>query len=493
MLHHEVIETIRDWEGRFPVERWTIGDVHVWPLVRVKLGSKMIAFGEQRPERAVPPPEPAAESGLLARLRERSTLRRAGRAAALFYGYPTGRELLDGTWYDRAFDPLADILEENGLTSLHLEYRRDGIAYRVPRRRPALLVRSAIAPLLARQRRQDRRLDAAVRLEGYSDFAEAVHTRFAGAADSKSLEAPPFRLLTDRVRAVEQVAAYFDRVFECSQPRAVFACAYYSVVGMALCLAALRRGITAVDLQHGVTIQNPAYEGWTRFPRGGYELLPRVFWCWTERDAQPVRAWPEAARERHRPLVGGQPWAALWERLGRSDSPNHERIDAIRGPALNVLVALSWSSALSETIREVLRASPADWTWWIRLHPTMEAEREPIRTWCAGNVRARTEVDEPSDLPLPLLLGRADVHVTHNSTVVQEAAACGLPSVVIDRNAEKIYAAEIGSGWARLAGDVPEILAALAEQAGRRRDLPQEAAYPSHDHVARALLDLIRR
>jgi hypothetical protein len=121
----------------------------------------------------------------------------------------------------------------------------------------------------------------------------------------------------------------------------------------------------------------------------------------------------------------------------------------------------------------------------------MGREREAIRSWCLSHMGTRAEVDSATDLPLPLLIEAADVHVTHNSTVIQEAARLGTPSVVIDARALDVYAAELSSGWAVFAGDVPAVGAAILEQRGRRRSLIPLTPYPSWTDMTRVVRDLI--
>jgi hypothetical protein len=156
-----------------------------------------------------------------------------------------------------------------------------------------------------------------------------------------------------------------------------------------------------------------------------------------------------------------------------------------------VLVTLNWSSGFSELLKHVIAASPSDWAWWIRLHPLMAGDLSAVRSWCETNAGERARVDEPTELPLPLLLEAADVHVTHNSSVVQEASQLGTLSIVIDRRALDVYADELRSGWAVFADEPRAILAAILELHHRRGASPAPKAYPSWTQMARAVHDLI--
>jgi hypothetical protein len=226
-------------------------------------------------------------------------------------------------------------------------------------------------------------------------------------------------------------------------------------------------------------------------PDEGFALLPSRFWCWSEADAAPVRGWPAAADRYHRAFVGGHPWLALWQ----SDQPLAVGLRAQgpdrQGATLAVLVTLNWSSGFSDRLKVIMQSAPRDWVWWIRLHPLMSRERDAIRSWCLSHVGTRAEVDAATDLPLPLLIEAADVHVTHNSTVIQEAARLGTPSVVIDARALDVYADELSSGWAVFAAEVPAVGEAILEQRRRRPTLHPLTPYPSWADMTRVVRELV--
>jgi hypothetical protein len=322
-------------------------------------------------------------------------------------------------------------------------------------------------------------------LDGFDGFAREVTRRYPGF--------PPVshRWVARRAHLVGMVARYFEGVMRRTDARAAFCTVYYAFPGVAWCLAARRCGIPAVDVQHGVTLRNPAYEGWSRFPADGYELLPEVFWCWSDADAAPVRAWPAAGQRRHRTVVGGHPWTTWWEHDGRERASRRSETPG-RGQGLTVLVTLTWSSGFSELLRQTILASPPEWTWWVRLHPMMDRDRTVVAAWCARHAPERTSIAAATDAPLPALLEAADVHVTHNSTVVQEAARVGVPSVVIDRRALDVYVDELASGYACFADGPADIIAALSRQHDRRGTLPRAAPPPSWSAMTHVVLSLVQ-
>ncbi len=484
MQHHETIACLQAWEERFPVLDWCVNGLHVWPLIRIRLGSLLLAAGRGSGPKVVDGPFQRWRRSLTAaaaRVRHSaSEIRAVTPVDAVFLGRPANRHPIDGVWCERFSDPIADILEAQGLSSLHLEHRSPETDYRLPRHRPSLVVTGAVArrlfgsglPVLG-----------SASLEGFEEFAAAVRLLVPASPVSR-------QWVARRARDLDRVARYFDGVLRRADPLVAFCTVYYSVVGMALCVAARRRGIPAVDVQHGVTLGNPAYEGWSRFPEGGYASLPACFWSWSDADAGPVRAWPATARPAHRAVIGGHPQMALWQSGDPLTESLRARIPARDGARYTILVTLNWSSGFSEELQRLLLAAPADWHWWIRLHPLMDRQRGWIREWCSRELGGRVHVDQPTDLPLPLLLGAADVHLTHNSTVVQEAARLGTPSVVIDRRALDVYTEELRSGWAIFAEEPAAILQTVPLQAARRATLAPPAPYPSWTEMSQAVRDL---
>jgi hypothetical protein len=190
-------------------------------------------------------------------------------------------------------------------------------------------------------------------------------------------------------------------------------------------------------------------------------------------------------------IVGGHPWVALWDARSPLVARLRDELPARPAGSLAVLVTLTWSSGFSNELKRLLTASPPDWNWWIRLHPLMERDRASVKAWCDRDLPGRVWIDAPTDLPLPALLEAADVHLTHNSTVIQEAARFGMPSVVIDRRALDVYTEELSSGWAVFSDETPAILSSIVAQHRRRALLQPLPPYPSWKEMAAALDDLV--
>jgi len=306
VLPAETLQTLANWERRFPVDTWRVHGLPAWPVLRLHLGFSLVAQGRAIRLGRATPPFRALELVELAKVARAAARDPAGTylaprsADVLFLSQPGNRTRLGRSFVDRYFDPLADLLELHHRSSLLLEYHDVQVDYRVPRRRPALLVRPRVSLEQARAVAMCR-LAAPPAPTGYADLAHEARSRHG------VTPLTPVRL-AERMLAIEFTSRYFGRLLHVARPRAVLVSCYYSMVGLALCLAARRQGVLSVDVQHGVTARNPAYDGWSRFPDGGYSLLPDRFWTWSEADAEAPR------RSSLKAIVGGHPFAAPYRR-----------------------------------------------------------------------------------------------------------------------------------------------------------------------------------
>src|SRR5690606_25958565 len=118
--------------------------------------------------------------------------------------------------------------------------------------------------------------------------------------------------LVDRVR-------FFKAVWQKMQPEKVSILCYYgSLDAYAMIAAANQLNIPTCELQHGpMTDIHLCYGNWNNLPEGGFDVLPRTFWCWDDETAQLMDRWI-ARHPLYRALVTGNPWVQYW--LGRQQT-----------------------------------------------------------------------------------------------------------------------------------------------------------------------------
>jgi hypothetical protein len=465
MISSDIAQLITRLEERYPVDEWTVDGIRMWPLVRVKLYGYLYAYAVEAGKRAAPHSSrlarfaPEILKGALryghARLFDgRSDLSRPHSADAAFLSDGVSYSKVGNHWYDRFCDPLIQTLHDRGKRCFMMSRQRE---FYVPRHRPSMFVQPAVDAAVARALITARlRSKAGKPIPGAHEFAAELSVSAPDVPIGRVLN-----LTEDAVR-LRAVAEYYKSLLSKVKPRIAFIVSYYSIDGMAFNLACSELGIPSIDIQHGVEGElHPAYGQWWKVPPDGYSLLPSIFWCWSDSEAAVIRRWSDRSNGSHGTVVGGNPWLTVWQAGKDAFIAAHlERVrlmkerDSFKREVLVTLqYGLSDASVLKPLLR-AMRAAPPDWRWWIRLHPVMLAERERIRD--VFSVLGRpVELDSATDMPLYALLPYMDSHVTHSSSVVLEAEAYGVPSIIFSHYGMELFPDQIHRGMA-VAAYTPE-------------------------------------
>ena len=206
-----------------------------------------------------------------------------------------------------------------------------------------------------------------------------------------------------------------------------------------------RRGIWVADLQHGViTPSHPWYDPRQRLPEPA-DWVPNAFLVWAEGTAKALSAWvPQKDGEIH--LIGN-PWTSRFQRGDAGDDLVASVVSRYPKKAKakpQILVSLSWGTAnipngfIHPALEKVMLDTASRYSWQIRLHPNQ------IRGFAADEGTAfipyfdktfgGTDIEWKlaSEMPLPLLLARTDLHITWSSSICIEAAGFGIRSLLLD-------------------------------------------------------------
>ena len=255
---------------------------------------------------------------------------------------------------------------------------------------------------------------------------------------------------------LRSIARLYARMLHRARPRLAFIVGFYGVEGMAFVLACRRCGVPVVDIQHGVQgDMHPAYAAWPAPRRGAaHPLLPDRFWVWSAWEQQVIDRWTRGTS--HAAVVGGNPWMDVWQAGSAWPGAGAALVaaQALRERAAGrpvVMVTLQYGLNAGEQLEPLaalLRETGKQFAFWVRLHPAMLERREQVRTLlhCASPC----EIDAPTDLPLQALLPCADVHLTHSSSTVIEAAQFGLRSAITTGYGAELFGPLLASGMANV-------------------------------------------
>lgn len=469
----EIIDAINALERQFPVAEWCCGDVHLWPSYRLRLYGNAI-------ERMLLTQSPPQALGRMGRLADRAARalwrvplaawrdRKANAdwradAAAVFFSDGMSFTPLDGQWFDRIVDPVMQAMGRRGLHSLKLTPLAEA---HVPRQRPSRFVQLAIdrIKLLASRGRPE------LRTPQWEAFAQAAETAFGTPVPSREW-------LQVQAARLEALARWFSARLQTSGARFAFVNTYYSLEGQAFVQAARRLGLSTIDLQHGMQGEHhAAYARWLRVPESGYSTLPDEFWVWSEEEAQAIERW-SAELGTHHARITGNPWLERW--ADDSDpliAACLAQATSLRRPGQRqVLACLSWGLADEETDKliQAARLCGPGVAWWWRLHPVETGKRAQFAARLQQQGLDGSQVGATTDLPLYALVRSADVTVAHSSTVIQEAAKLGTPSVVTSEFGADSHAHLVQTGQAYKAINPATIAHAVQSLAGHDRAIPQ--------------------
>lgn len=421
-----IFDAIRRIEARACLDGadWMAGDLPLWPLYRMELYRAMFAHQTDAARASTRP------GGLAARLRPAFARNRRVSATV-----PGALWLVsDGISFTRSG---AVELEKFCAPLWH--------ACQALGRQATVVDRGSVTPRASLEP-MDWQMPQTARaklmgLVGAALRPDARHGRLVArlrqVADDLRIELPPLspRRFDAMTRAVLRLAHAHHRRMLREKPAAVMLVCWYDVGGYAYVLAAARAGIAVMDLQHGVTGRYHAgYSGWDHLPPSVLRLLPTHFWTWSAADAAVIDGW--GASTGRRALCGGHPlmqaWAAGLVPLGDAMQVRMDRLLADSRGRVRVLVTLQpgllSADALGPFI-DACRMAP-DVAWWLRLHPMAFADAPVVEKLMRESQVLHWNIADASDLPLPALLAASDVHATHSSSAVIEAAALGVPSVV---------------------------------------------------------------
>lgn len=494
----DLMSALATMEARFPVLEWVAAGVPIWPLLRIRW-----FFAEWERHYTAAGEGPASSTRAGGRLRTllsgpvhaSRAKKRSGPGLApapvaadlLFLSDGISFAKLSEAWVDRFCDPLAQLAAQEGLA---VRTWVPSHQYRTPRASACEFIQpmldrgnalGAVRAILARP---------PLHLPGHQEVLRWVE---AAGHTTHPLAVKKIASDASRVRAL---ASSFAARLRRHPPRLAFVVSYYSVETMAFVLACREVGVRTVDIQHGVQGPlHPAYAAWPSVPARTHALLPDHFWVWSNWEAATIRQWSE--RTGHTAVVGSNPWVSIWggdQALpGVADAVNRARsLKAAANGQKTVLVTLQYGLSPEEQLdplRVWMQQARSTNRFWVRLHPLMLQERERVRKHLDDEGVA-FDLDLPTELPLPALLPLADVHVTHSSSTVIEAAQFGVPSLITSRYGAELFPHLIEAGAAHVeTGAADQVVAALRRIADNAQPVQQPQTSAS---MASALHQLLR-
>ena len=438
-----IVDRLREYEETHDVSSYTVEGVNMWPYLRTwtawRKMNKVSATSARRNNRI---------QAAMAKLQRYSKLLMGDRAHAQKLRANTGRvafvtqgsrrQLIGGRYHHPIVDPLCGLCEKQGIGSVVFE----GGQARTPRARASFWSSGSFKRNRWLQRFTAKNREEPEWFREYQEWAEDWLEREV-----------PWSQWNDYFETLFRRAATYQKWFREVGTRVVFVDCWYNDLSMPATLAGHRLGLRVIELQHAR--QSAGYFAYSGLRTGdAFQLVPRVFWVWGERDRE---VFLRSNGEGFEVLVGGNGWFNHWREEGADllvDEFEKTR-KVIASAPFSVVVTTQPTVAL-DPVYEAMNGTPLEWRWLFRVHPSqrsMMAEIESRAQGAHGNV----EVRSATTCPLLPLLNLASVHLTGDSTCALEALGMGTPTILFDELGKVNFAEFVQNGTMLLAQD-PERL-----------------------------------
>jgi len=457
MNHKEIIQIINEIEVKFPIERWAIDDIYVWPIIRSLLFFNIYysdkkkynnsnAFLFQKAKKLV-----IYALGFLKYLNAyifdyNRNFGKIIKCNALFLTYTNHRIKIKKQWFDRFCDTFNIKLEKMGISSLILEISSKDLSfpYKFPRYSKSSFIQCKIDRIILINRLfNTSKPKLKINLYRYYEFVDYLaNNNLKGFSISKSE-------LIKYVLDIKKISNYFEKILNKANPECIFLVQYYSTIGWALNYAAVKKGIPTIDIQHGLQGDyHVSYGSWKNVPSKGYNLLPKFFWCWSETEVNAINSWRSQDLNTHIPINGGDQFLDLWKN-------NYFKVDKITTSKLKyisesgklfLLFTSSYLGDLPDWVLSSLYEFKDKIFFCVRLHPNDFGKASELRSKLLLYGFEYFDVEKMSNLPLPLLLRYTNLNITSISSTVIEAATMNVRSIIIDKSVEDIYKDYISTG-----------------------------------------------
>jgi hypothetical protein len=333
-------------------------------------------------------------------------------------------------WYDRICDPIIDELNKKRcfvLLQAHKYFRR--------RHTCSMFIQPHLffyGVIISRWKLyKHRKVSYDLNMPGYSDAVDYLN--------SKKI---PYNLISlsglkKNVVQIKTIAGFYKKNLNTLTPKMAFQVAYYGSSGYAFNLACRELNIRSIDIQHGVQGEfHGAYGKWSKLPENGYELLPNIFLCWDKNDADAINKWASKVKGGHKAIVGGNRFLDRW--FIDTDSAVVHYDNIIRNKKNNlgnmpsILYTLNGleSFEVLNAIIELVKKSSEEYFWWLRCHPCFLEQKKLISNMLKSNNVKNADLDISNSVPLYALLRNMNLHITECSSVIIEAEAFSVPSIV---------------------------------------------------------------
>lgn len=425
--HQRAKQTILQLEDNFPVDQWRINGIDVWPYIRIKLYYALLNPNTpQAPTHHNTKVSESKNSKLrrlialcLSVIKLNLFFLRLKSKKILFFGAHFHRVNLDGVNFNRFYDSMVKHhgLEDDVYMVEYLKVNKNTF------NKSAVIELSKLLGYykLVRKLNLRKKRTVKVALKDYQLFCEHLKKE---SLNEIQLGVSENQLVT-WVRKIEMITPFFKKLLEKVKPSKVCFLGYYGYDNLyaALYSANLLK-ITTIDFQHGPqTNVHMAFSNWSKVPKGGFNLMPKVFWNWDKASKKNIDLWAKRINGVSA-KVAGQPYVTFNELNYPSDNLSNSKN--------TILYSMQTSPLELFTPGLINLIKSTELNWVLRLHPRNDESLEKINEFLKKhNIDKKCIVQNAFDSSLTQALKNARVHITNYSGCTLEAIMLSVPTVLV--------------------------------------------------------------
>jgi len=502
----DIKEIINYIEGEFPVDKWIINGIHIWPIIRIrfflyyndlnKASLSDYVSRETFTNRIIKRLQilKGLSEFVFAYLADCKKNKRLNKADVVFLDYFGIFIKVNNYWYNKFCGPFIDYFNKRGISCFLMTAQHK---YFIPRYHQSMYIQPYLEYIIKKARFiLELKHSWDEKLPKFFDFLDYLESK------NLSIQNITLPLMRKEIIRIRLMADFFRKLLTKIKPSFVFTVCYDNLVGFAFNLASRDIGIPSVEIQHGLQPElHLSYSSWSNVPEKGYELLPSLFWCWSDFEAKIILKWCKGVSKWHKPIIGGNLWLDQWL---CSSSKFVKRYDEIvlklkesKKNCKHILFTQNIPGVENKVLKNILcviKNSPPSWFWWIRIHPRQLKNKPKFKKILQENKILNCNIDSATDLPLYALLRNIDIHVTYSSSTVIEAEIFGVPSVITSSQGGKSFPEQISSGWATCANTPEDIIKAIKNQLERKNIINknQKKRHIQQNEALEYLLKLVK-
>jgi hypothetical protein len=441
MEREEVLSVLKQLEQKYPVDKWKIDTIDVWPIVKLNIFDRWRNTQEEQYNKLLKSvaSKPSSIKNLFRYFASFYYLlslfvKKKKSIPFLFSGANSHRINFEGEFINRYYAPLMAHLTEIGHESLIIEYHPRDISKQYPSVDSIVFLNNYLPAVkflgLFKNKKN------IIELDQFDDFIDDINRHIPALKLKKTY----VNALLNKVKAISNYKAVYSIFIKKYNPKYAVCLCYYSDPCFGMMSAAKENNVIGIDMQHGGQgAMHPSYSDFCKVPANGFNLLPQLFWCWDQSSYNNINAWA-SKQIFHKPIIGGNPW------LGYFATKNYTVYAEAQEKIILYTLQLNEPE---QFIIQAIKNTPPGYKWWLRLHPRTLNTLPHIKSVLSNaGVLDKLEIDKATSYPLPQILSNTSVHISAFSGAVIEAALFGIKTIIIDPIGVGSYADYIKLGLA---------------------------------------------